>query len=225
MKHKNSYSKELIEYAKDKAKTMTKEQLRLDLQDKFNIVMDKRKFTFFSYHHGVHCIDYQPLVRYKPEMVEYARVKSQSMTIDELQQDLEQKFNFKTTRHNLQIRLYEYNIYCKDDRVQPVGYEIPCDRDRVLVKTGTKNQRKNYEYKHRLMYEKYHNVKLTDDDYIIFLNGDKTDMSEDNLFRVTRDEVNRLNGGKLYSKNKDLTKLAILSTKLRIKANKLGGRI
>lgn len=217
------YSEELINYAKKKSKVLTSEELRQDLQKNFNIQIKKSAFPSFVQHYKVYCTDYEQLRKYNKEILEHAKDKSKDLTIDEMQKELKDKFNFETTRHNLQIRLYEYGIYCKNDKIKPIGHESKRDRGRTVVKIDNKPNSKhgNYEYKHRLMYEKYHNVKLTNDDYIIFLDGNRTNYDKNNLYRLTRREINIMNGGKLYSTNRDLTKLGILSSKLMLKAKNM----
>ena len=68
------------------------------------------------------------------------------------------------------------------------------------------------------MYEKYHNCKLTNDDFIVFLNQDRNDFSKENLKRITRRESSILSNQKMFSKDKDLTNLGILTAKLMIKS-------
>ena len=42
---RNKYNKKFEKYAKEKSKVLTKEQLRLDLQDKFDLMISKKKFS------------------------------------------------------------------------------------------------------------------------------------------------------------------------------------
>lgn len=217
--HRPRYDKKIIDYAKEKCKMMTAEQLRLDIQNKFDVSISYDNFKYFRSRHQIYCIDYIPNKIYTDKILNYARQKSKTMTIDELQMDLEQKFNFKTTRHNLQIRLYEYGIYCKNYKEKPIGHEFKVDRERTMVKIDNKsnNKHENYEYKHRLMYEKYHNTKLKSDDFIIFLDGNRDNLKKENLYKITKKEHAQMAGRSLYSKNKDLTKLAILLSQLQLK--------
>lgn len=67
------------------------------------------------------------------------------------------------------------------------------------------------------MYEKYHNCKLKDNDYIIFLNQDNNDFSKENLIKSSQQEIAYLHNYKTFSTDPRLTKLGILSAKLMIK--------
>lgn len=76
-----------------------------------------------------------------------------------------------------------------------------------------------WRLKQRVMYEKYHNVKLTRDKAIIFLDGNKLNLAEDNLFCLTRAELVRYNQNKLRGEDSETglgaALLAKLSTRLR----------
>ena len=39
---------------------------------------------------------------------------------------------------------------------------------------------------HRYLYEMYHDVKLNDNDMIIFLDGNKKNFKKDNLYKITK---------------------------------------
>ena len=39
---------------------------------------------------------------------------------------------------------------------------------------------------HRYLYEMYHDVKLNDNDMIIFLDGNKKTLKKDNLYKITK---------------------------------------
>ena len=98
----------------------------------------------------------------------------------------------------------------------PIGSEYRRSDGMILVKIS-KNK---WQYKNRLMYEKYHNCKLTNDDFIVFLNQNRNDFSKENLKRITRRESSILTNQKMFSKHKDLTNLGILTAKLMIKSKK-----
>ena len=67
------------------------------------------------------------------------------------------------------------------------------------------------------MYEKYHNVKLTSNDAIIFLDQNHLNFSEDNLFKLTRAELARYNQDKLYRDDADISLSAAVIAKLKTK--------
>jgi len=78
--------------------------------------------------------------------------------------------------------------------------------------------------KSRYLYEQHHNVKLTRNDVIVFLDGNKLNLDIDNLFLISRAALARFNQDKLYSDNPEMTKaaalLAVLKTKTRVKKRK-----
>ena len=128
------------------------------------------------------------------------------------------------TKRCLETYLYRHRVKCidynktkvRDASKCEIGYEYVKSDGMILVKIAQPNI---WDYKQRLMYKKYHNCELTTDDYIIFLNQDRNDFSKDNLVKITRRESSILSNQKMFSKNKDLTNLGILTAKLMIKAN------
>jgi hypothetical protein len=76
-----------------------------------------------------------------------------------------------------------------------------------------------WRLKQRVMYEKYHNVKLTRNEAIVFLDGNKLNLAKDNLFCLTRAELVRYNQNKLRGQDSETglgaALLAKLSTRLR----------
>lgn len=71
-----------------------------------------------------------------------------------------------------------------------------------------------WELAHRVEYEKYHNVKLTSEDVIIFLDGNKLNLEKDNLELVTRAELLAINRNQLLTTDQDLSKTGVLIGKL-----------
>ena len=161
--------------------------------------------------------------KYSKEFEEYAKQKSKKLTKEQLRFELQKKFNLIITKSNLEKYLYKHKIKCKDYKnnmvrninKKPIGYEYTKEDGMVLVKIGKPSV---WEYKQRYIYKKYHNCELTEDDYIIFLNQDRTDFSIENLKKVTRRESSILSNQKMFSKNKTITELGILTAKLMIKA-------
>ena len=95
------------------------------------------------------------------------------------------------------------------ERVKPDGM--------VLVKIA-KNK---WEYKQRYIYSKYYNKKLTSNDYIIFLDQDRTNFNIDNLKLVTRHESSIISNQKAFSTNAKATEVGINIAKLMIKTKEL----
>ena len=84
----------------------------------------------------------------------------------------------------------------------------------IEIKVAEPNK---WALKHRIMYEKYHNVKLTSNDAIVFLDQNHRNFSEDNLFRLTRAELARYNQDKLYRDDADISLSAAAIAKLKTK--------
>ena len=77
-----------------------------------------------------------------------------------------------------------------------------------------------WKLKSRVLYEQYHNVKLTKSDVIIFLDGNHLNFSIDNLVRLTRAELARYCQDHNYCDNPEVNKTAVLIAKLK---TKMGG--
>ena len=162
---RNKYTKEFEDFIKENAGKHTKEELRLLLQDKFNINITKDALRRYINRHNINkCIDY--IQNNKRKVLSY-----------------------------------------------PIGAE-KTTKDGVFVKV---EQPDKWRRKSRIMYEKYHNCKLTDDEYIVFLNRNIYDFSKDNLIKSSRKEIAYLHNKKMFSKNPKLTKLGITTAKLMIK--------
>lgn len=156
-----------------------------------------------------------------PELKEYCSNNS-NLTIDELLPLVNKKFKEHYTRLSLQKYLirnkipYKYSNFKRSNNncyKKPIGTEYTKSDGMVLVKIA-KNK---WEYKQRLIYMKHYGVKLTNDDYIIFLDQDRTNFNINNLRRITRRESSILINQKIFSKKPEATELAIQIAKLMIK--------
>ena len=74
-----------------------------------------------------------------------------------------------------------------------------------------------WRLKHRVMYEKYHNVKLDPKQLIIFADRDKSNMSKENLLLVDNNQLLVLNRNKLINEDAELTKVGVNVANLIIK--------
>lgn len=150
-------------------------------------------------------------------------------TLDELLKYVKRKYKYKITKKQLRLYLSKRKIRYKDfdyDRCKrtrnqgdnvPIGAERIRDDGMVQVKVS----KSKWEYKQRLIYSQYHNVKLTSDDYIIFLDQDRTNFDINNLERVSRRESSIIANQKIFSKNPDATKTGIWIAKLMIMAKEM----
>lgn len=75
--------------------------------------------------------------------------------------------------------------------------------------TQVKVSSQKWELKQRVMYEKYHNVKLKPQDVVIFLNRDKKDFSKENLYLIDRETQMYMAKNNLWSGDPELNKTAV----------------
>lgn len=164
--------------------------------------------------------------KYSKDFENYAKEKSLTMTKEQLRKSLEKKYKLTISKPSLEKYLYRHNIHCidydktkaRDMNKKPIGYEYVKDDGMTLVKVG---QPSKWEYKQRVLYKKYHNCELTSDDYIIFLNQDRTDFRKSNLMKVSQRESSILSNQQMFSTNGELTKLGILTAKLMIRGKEV----
>jgi len=130
--------------------------------------------------------------------------------------------DYKITKTQLRRYLSRRNIRYKDynaNKVRNMGDKVPIGTEytkpdgMVLVKI-TKDR---WEYKQRLIYQQYHNVELTSDDYIIFLDQDRTNFNIENLKKISRRESSIIANQKLFSKKPLATETGIAIARLIIK--------
>ena len=97
---------------------------------------------------------------------------------------------------------------------RPIGSErIDCD-GYVMVKVADP---KSWRLKQRVLYEQYHGVKLEKSDVVLFLDGDKQNFSKDNLVKLTRAELARLNQDVKLRDNPEMNLTAVMIAKLKCK--------
>ena len=159
---------------------------------------------------------------YTKEFEDFVRENAKKHTREELRQLIQNKYKIYISedalrrylnRHNIE-KYTDYKEYnAKDVYKCPIGTERTTSEG-TFVKIG---QPDLWRRKTRVMYERYHNCKLNDDDYIVFLNQDRNDFSKVNLKKISRKEMTYLYNNKIFSKNPKLTKLGILSAMLMIK--------
>lgn len=104
---------------------------------------------------------------------------------------------------------------------QTIGYER-IDRDGyVVVKVYDKQYggKKNWKYKHHIIYEQHYGT-IPKDHAVIFADGNTLNFDKDNLLLVSRAELLYLNQSKLIYKDADLTKSGVAVAKVIVKAHK-----
>lgn len=164
--------------------------------------------------------------KYSKEFENKMKKLAPNKTLDELLKIAINKYNYVITKKMLMSYLSKRNIKYKNynskmvrkmgDKI-PIGTEYKKDDGMVLVKISSNK----WKYKQRLIYERYHNVKLKEDDYIIFLDQNRNNFNINNLKLVTRHESAILSNQKLFSKNPETTKTGIEIAKLIIKVKEI----
>ncbi len=159
---------------------------------------------------------------FEEEMIKLAEYN----TFEELFIVARVKYNYGITRSQLRQYLSKREIRYKDynkNKVRKMGLDKPLFSERVKPDgmVQVKIAPNKWEYKQRYIYSRYYNVELTDNDYVIFLDQDRTNFNIDNLKLVTRHESSVLSNQRLYSKNAEVTKTGLEIAKLMIKIKKV----
>ena len=101
---------------------------------------------------------------------------------------------------------------------KPIGSErVSVDGYTEIKVAGSKRWR----LKHRVMYEKYHNVVLNPKQLVIFADGDKSNITKENLLLVDNEQLLILNQNGLINENRELTKTGLNIANIIIKLNEL----
>lgn len=167
-------------------------------------------------------------VTYNNEVYQYLLDNAQNHTIKELTQMLKESFGLEIERKKLAQYCIKMGIQYKyekpnkahSNKPTPVGVIVrKTDGDMLKVKVGNHK----WKYLQREIYEKYHDTKLKDDEYIIFLDQNKRNFNIDNLKLVSRQESAMLGSQHLYSENPLATETGLQIIKLRNKIKEKEG--
>ena len=165
--------------------------------------------------------------KYTKEFEEFVKKNVSKYKKEEFRLLLQDRYNIRLSsdalrrylnKHHIKEKYIDYKKSNVRDRSKcPIGAERTT-KDGVFIKVA---QPDKWRRKTRVMYEKYHNCKLQDDEYIVFLNQDRNDFSKENLFKSSNQEKCYLHNWKTYSSDPELTKTGILSARLFIKAKEV----
>lgn len=142
------------------------------------------------------------------KLKQYLLELNSKYTIDELLPIINKKFKENYTRLQLQKYLVRNKIpykYANKKMIRNIGDRIAIGTEytkpdgMVLVKV----EKNKWEYKQRLIYEKYYNVKLKEDEYVIFLDDNRNNFNINNLKVVTRQEAGYIGS---FKTNYDINK-------------------
>lgn len=98
----------------------------------------------------------------------------------------------------------------RSERIDTEGY--------TLIKIA---EPRKWALKHRIIWEEYHKKKIPRGSVIIFADGDKSNLSIENLICITREELKVLNKCGLIKNDAELTKTGLNIAKIRIKLAEL----
>lgn len=103
---------------------------------------------------------------------------------------------------------------------KPIGHERTTSEGYVQVKVRMRPSRKNcndnYVFKHRLIWEAAHGKKLPEDMRIIFLDGDKHNLSPDNLAAVPKRARGIMARKGYYTQVPELTRAGITLAQIQL---------
>lgn len=160
--------------------------------------------------------------KYSKEFEETMRELAPSTDLDRLLWYAYSYFGYEINKGQLRQYLSRRHIRYKDynrKRARDMGIKLPIgteyvkDDGMILIKVS-KNK---WMYKQRYLYEQYHNVKLRNDQYVIFLNQDRTDFSKDNLKAISRHESAIMSNLGLFSTDRQVTETGNTVAKMIVK--------
>lgn len=163
---------------------------------------------------------------YDKSIVDFIENNRMKYTTEQIVLKIKEKYNKDITtkairkyyyRHNLEFKRH-YNRKDKCVFAKKIGEESAPDKNGLI---RIKINDKQWQYKQRYLYEKYHNVKLPENYLVIFIDGDKSNFKKNNLLALPKDIIKTyycLTKGEF--KEKDLVKTGLLIAELK---NKIGG--
>ena len=153
----------------------------------------------------------------------YLTEHAKELTVTELLPLVNKEFNENYNRLSLQKYLirnkiqYKYECEYKSHNNAGISYPIGTEYvkpDGMIIVKVKHNQWKD---KQRYVYEQYYNVELRSDEFVIFLDNDRTNFDIDNLKVVSKRVASYLANQDLKSNYKDITNLGITTAELMIK--------
>ncbi len=168
--------------------------------------------------------------KYNKEFEDFIKKNVSKYTKEDFRILLQKRYNIKLSsealrrylnRHKISDRYRDYKEHnVRDTYKCLIGTERVTSQG-VFIKTA---QPDTWRRKTRVIYEKYHNCKLKDNEYIVFLNQNQNDFRKENLIKSSRKEIAYLHNKKMFSSDPELTKLGIITAQLMIKVNEVSKR-
>ena len=156
--------------------------------------------------------------------VEYLREIASGRTYKEIIALMSEKFGYSFTSSQIRNALRRYNIKTglmkqSIEVFRPDAREVNDERY-IRGYAQLKIAPGKWVLKHRHIYEE-HFGKIKEGNYLIFLDGDKTNFDINNLMEVTRKQLMALNKYKLKYNDADLTRVGIRIGDLIMKTNEV----
>lgn len=163
---------------------------------------------------------------YSKQFEEDMRRLATNSNLDDLLEVAKSKYHYNITKVMLTKYLSRKQIRYKNYKDSMARYmcgkvKIGTERIKPDGMIQVKISPRKWEYKQRYIYEQYYGVKLTSDDYIIFLDQDRTNFDINNLRRISRRESSIVANQDLFFKNPTLTETGIEIAKLMIKTKEM----
>ena len=188
--------------------------------------------------------------KYKDEMINFLREVAKGKTYKEITELFNRRFNLDVTAEKIKSLLSRKKIctgtlgyfkkgsipwnkgkkgftganrtsFKKGDKPanwRPDGSERVDKDGYTLIKIA---EPKKWALKHRVIWEEHYKMKVPKGSVIIFADGDKTNLSIENLICVSRNELRVLNQCRLISSVPELTKTGLNVAKIKIKLDEL----
>ena len=157
---------------------------------------------------------------FNKEMLDYLMEHGKEHIVKEWLDIVNQKFNQDFNIKELRGYFVKHHIPMKYEMKNRRNNAIPSPIGSERIKNGMyqiKISEHKWVNKQRHLYEKYYNVKLKDDEYVIFLDQDRTNFDINNLKVISRKESAYMIRNDLFSKDKDITNLSTLVAKYHYK--------
>ncbi len=165
-------------------------------------------------------------LKYNNEMYEFLCKKASSHTIKQLAKMVSENINIDIESKKLAQYCIKMGIKYKYESPKRSHSNKCTDNGTIVVKTDgnyikVKTDKHKWDYLHRVIYQKYHNVKLPNDVYVIFLDQNRRNFDIKNLKAISRRSSAIMSRYGLFSTEPKVTKLGHLCSKVKIKIKEI----
>lgn len=156
--------------------------------------------------------------KYTEEHIKFLSDNVSGMTLKELTEKFNEKFDFNTSEASIKYLKYRWNL--NSGIISRFGISFKNGTERI-DKRGYTNIKIEGKWikKGRYIYEQAHG-KIPKGYKIIFKDGNRSNFDLDNLAMVSDSELMLINKKSLYKRNKELTETGILIARLLDKTRK-----